>query len=340
MKSSTNKGRTMTSFKALITREDAGKFTTTLEQRDTADLPQNEVLVRVKYSSLNYKDALSSAGHKGITKEYPHTPGIDAAGIVEESSSDLYKKGDEVILMGYDLGMNTPGGLAEYIRVPAAWIIPLPKGLGLKEAMIYGTAGFTAALSVWRVLQNGITPESGKVAVSGATGGVGSLAVHFLHQKGFDVVAATGKKDQTDFLKEIGATEVISREDLDDQSGRPMLKGAYAAAIDTVGGNTLATLLKSVAYGGVVTACGLTHSTNFETTVFPFIIRGITFQGIDSVELPLEMKKKIWNFMASDLKVDKVELITKTLPLKDVPEVLEVMTQGKGIGRVVVDIEG
>lgn len=328
----------MKKFRALVTEERDGKYVSTVKQREIDDLPAGEVLINVKYSSLNFKDGLSSAGNKGVTRNFPHTPGIDAAGVVAESSSADFAPGDEVIVTGYDLGMNTDGGFAEYIRVPAGWVVRKPEGLTLKETMAYGTAGFTAALSVMELTGRGVTPEKGTVLVTGSTGGVGSVAVAMLAKLGFKVAAVTGKADKADFLKGLGAADIISRADADDQSGKPMLKTLYAGAVDTVGGNILATAVKSTAYGGAVTACGLTQSTELNLNVFPFILRGVSLIGIDSVELPLARKQETWARIAKDLKIENIDGLSQEITLDELPDYLAVILKGGISGRVIVRI--
>ncbi|MCY4379390.1 MAG: YhdH/YhfP family quinone oxidoreductase, partial [Candidatus Dadabacteria bacterium] len=234
------------SFKAMVvSKTEDGKFTREITTRQIGSLPDGEVLLNVKYSSLNYKDALSAIGNRGVTKNYPHTPGVDAVGVVEDSKSGEFEPGDRVIVHGYDLGMDTSGGFGQYVRVPAEWVVNLPEGLDLKESMMYGTAGFTAAQSVLRIVEGGVSPEDGKVLVTGATGGVGSMAVAILGKAGYSVTASTGKAEQRQFLADLGAEEVIGREGLTDPSGRLLLKGQWAGVVDTVGGEMLATAIKS-----------------------------------------------------------------------------------------------
>ncbi|PLX66828.1 MAG: oxidoreductase [Denitrovibrio sp.] len=328
----------MTNFKALVTEEVDGKYVSTIKERNIADLPDGEVIINVKYSSLNFKDGLSSAGNKGVTRNFPHTPGIDAAGIVAESSDESFKAGDEVIVTGYDLGMNTSGGFSEYIRVPAGWIVKKPEGLTLREAMIYGTAGFTSALSVIKLQNAGVTPEKGKVIVTGSTGGVGSVAVAMLAKLGFSVTGVTGKPEKAEFLKSLGADEIITREEAIDESKRPMLKGIYAGTVDTVGGSILATALKATAYEGAVTTCGLTQAVELNTTVFPFILRGVSLLGVDSVELPLATKQETWRRIATDLKLENIEDLAVDISLEELPEYLGMILKGQTAGRVVVKI--
>lgn len=327
----------MPQFQAFYITENEDKtFTQSIIERNTEDLLDGEVLIRVQYSSLNYKDALSSTGNRGVTRNYPHTPGIDAAGVVEESLSLDFQKGDKVLVTGFDLGMNTSGGFGQYIRVPANWVVKLPRGLKAKESMIFGTAGLTAALCIDKLLQNGLTPEKGKVIVTGATGGVGTMAVMILAKLGFHVVGVTGKPEGKEFLMKIGAKEVIAREDVDDKSTRPLLKGLYAGCVDTVGGNMLATILKSMQYNGVVAICGLVNSPELPTSVFPFILRGVSMFGIDSSECDIEWRKKCWKNLAKNWKSAHLQSISKTIMLKGLSKEIKKILKGGQMGRVVV----
>lgn len=324
-------------FKALwITEQSDQSFARQIARRNIDSLPPGEVLIRVHYSSLNYKDALSASGNRGVTRNYPHTPGIDAAGVVAESQSPAFKAGDPVLVTGYDLGMNTSGGFAEYIRVPVGWVVPLPNGLSLRESMIYGTAGFTAALSVHQLQKHDIKPESGKIVVTGATGGVGSVAVGILAKAGYEVAAVTGKPEAGDFLRGLGAGEVIGREEVDDQSGKPFLKARFAGAVDTVGGNILATLLKSLHYGGIATCCGLVQSPQLNTTVFPFILRSVSLIGIDSVQCSQEVRRLVWNKLAADWKLEQLDGLSRECTLDELPERIDLILKGKLKGRTVV----
>ena len=326
-------------FKALRIYEEEGKFIRRIEKRKIEDLPEGEVIVRVKYSSLNFKDALSVTGNKGVTRKYPHTPGIDAAGIIEYSESEKYQIGDEVIVTSYDLGMNTDGGFSEYIRVPEAWVVALPKDLSLKQAMIYGTAGFTAALSVFRLLAAGQTPEMGPVVVSGALGGVGSVAISILASLGFEVVAATSDNDgDENVLHELGASSRISSEITDDQSGRPLLRPLWAGAVDVVGGNTLHTLLKACKPTGNVTCCGNIGSGNLEMTVYPFILNGISLIGIDSQNCPMELRQQVWNKLAAEWNVYKDEEQIIETSLEELDPYIDLMLAKKSRGRVIVKL--
>ncbi len=328
-------------FKALIVTETEEKqFTRRIETKAIDDLPDGDVIVKVHYSSLNYKDFLSATGNRGVTRNYPHTPGIDASGVVVESSASAFAAGDEVIVTSYDLGMNTAGGYGEYIRVPSGWVVPLPSGLTLREAMIYGTAGFTAALSVWRMIDNGVKPEHGDILVSGATGGVGSIAVSILAKSGYGVVAVNGVVDESEYLKEIGAREVISIEEATDTSGRPMLKSRWGGSIDTVGGDILATSIKTVNPNGTVTCCGNVASHELPLNVYPFILRGVTLIGIDSQNCPMPIRAPTWEKLASDWKIDWLEKLTTEAPFADLNAKIELMGQGKHKGRTIINIAG
>ncbi|MFT5987403.1 MAG: acrylyl-CoA reductase (NADPH) [Marinobacter psychrophilus] len=302
----------------------------------TADLPAGDVLIRVSHSSLNYKDALSASGNKGVTRQFPHTPGIDAAGEVVESATGTPVVGSQVLVTGYDLGMNTAGGFGEYIRVPAAWCIVMPEGWMAKTAMIYGTAGLTAGLSVHKLLTMGATPEQGKVAVSGASGAVGSVAVEILSVLGFDVVAISGKAEQVDTLRTLGAAEILGRDALEAQK-KPMLKPAFANAVDTVGGAPLAELLKQVQPGGSVSCCGLVAGIELPITVLPFILRGVNLLGIDSVEIPLADKHVIWDKLAGPWGCPQTEKSAKVIGRSDLASALEAFLAGKSSGKIVLE---
>ena len=328
-------------FKALVVTETGEKqFARRIETQTIDDLPEGDVIVQVHYSSLNYKDVLSATGNRGVTRNYPHTPGIDASGVVVESTDSAFSPGDEVIVTSYDLGMNTAGGYGQYIRVPAGWVVPLPAGLSLREAMIYGTAGFTAALSVWRMVGNGVQPEHGEILVSGATGGVGSIAVSVLAKSGYRVAAVNGVVDESGYLREIGAHEVISIEAATDTSGRPLLKSRWAGGIDTVGGDILASTIKACNPNGTVTCCGNVASPDLPLNVFPFILRGVTLIGIDSQNCPMPIRNQIWQKIASDWKIDWLEKLTTEAPFAELDAKIELMLQGKHKGRTIINLAG
>jgi acrylyl-CoA reductase (NADPH) len=331
-------------FKALVVRDENGKFISEVTYRSIGDLPEGDLLIRVKYSSLNYKDALSASGNKGVTRKYPHTPGIDAAGIIEESKDKNFKKGDEVIITGFDLGMNTSGGFGQYIRVPSAWVLKLPRGISLKESMILGTAGLTAGLSLDKLEECGMKPNDDEILVTGASGGVGSLSVLLLSERGYNVTAATGKLNETDFFKFLGAKKIIDRSEVDDKSGKGLLSERWGGAIDTVGGNILSTVLKSTKYGCSVAACGNVASFNFQSTVFPFILRGVNLLGINSERTPMDLRRKIWNKLAGEWKPactagrsDKINKLYKECSLEETINKIDEILQGKMKGRILVN---
>jgi acrylyl-CoA reductase (NADPH) len=326
------------SYKALVVSEDDGRFNRGIKTKNTDELPDREVLISVKYSALNYKDALSATGNKGVSRHYPHTPGIDAAGIVEESSNPAFKAGDEVIVTSYDLGMNSPGGFAEFISVPADWVVKKPSTLSLCESMILGTAGFTAGLALYKMEINGQRPSQGPVLVTGATGGVGSMAVAILAKAGYQVIAATGKADEADYLKSLGATSVISREEVDDESNKPLLKPKWAGVIDTVGGNMLATAIKACGHNGNVATCGLVASPALSTTVYPFIIKGVNLLGIESAECPMPIRQQVWNKLASEWYIKNLEEVATYCSLEQLDPYINMILQGKTKGRVVIDL--
>lgn len=326
-------------FKAMVVSETADKkFVREVTQRHLDDLPAGELIIEVKYSSLNYKDALSASGNKGVTRKYPHTPGIDAAGTVVDCSNRTFAVGDQVIVTGFDLGMNTAGGFGQYISVPSGWAVKLPQGLSLKESMSYGTAGFTAALCVTRLLAGGLSKEQGEVLVTGATGGVGSIAVAILGKLGFDVAAATGKTAEKDFLTRLGAKTIISREEANDTSGRPLQKPRWAGVVDAVGGNILATAIKTAKYGGLVAACGNAMSADLAVSVYPFILRGVSLLGVDSVEVPTSTRLRVWQRLAQDWKVDFSGELIAECSLEELSAKIDQILQGGIRGRVVVDL--
>ncbi|WPC03287.1 YhdH/YhfP family quinone oxidoreductase [Pseudomonas benzenivorans] len=330
----------MGKFMALQAREGAeGEFEQAIVERDTNDLPAGELLIRVRYSSLNYKDALSASGNRGVTKQFPHTPGIDAAGVVEASSVAEFGVGDEVIVTGYDLGMNTAGGFGQYIRVPAAWALKRPAGLSLREAMVLGTAGLTAGLCVDKLEQAGVAADSGPVLVTGATGGVGSVAVALLAKLGYQVVASTGKAEQGAFLEALGAERIVLRNELQEGGERPLLKEQWAGAVDTVGGDILFNVVKSLRYGGSVACCGLTAGVGFKANVLPFILRGVNLLGVDSVELPLVVKASMWDKLSLQWKLEGLDRLVTEVGLRQLPEAIRAILAGQQVGRVLVRLD-
>lgn len=326
-------------FKALVAREQGdGSFQRSIEIMEASSLPDGEVTIKVEYSSLNYKDALSSTGNKGVTRKYPHTPGIDAAGIVISDTSGRFEPGQQVIVTGFDFGMNIHGGFGEYIRVPAGWVIQLPDTLSMKESMIYGTAGFTAALSVNKLVNYGIKPEDGPILVTGATGGVGSVAVSILHKLGYSVTALTGKAQAKDMLIKSGAKDIISREELLENAHKALLKEQWAGVIDTVGGNILEAAIKSTKYSGCVTCCGNVASPSLAITVYPFILRGVALLGVDSVECPMQIRTEIWQRLASQWKPESLESNSREISLSEISENVDLMLKGQLKGRTVVNL--
>jgi acrylyl-CoA reductase (NADPH) len=326
-------------FRALWIEETAdGKFTRNIIERDTDELPTGEILIKVQYSSLNYKDALSATGNKGITRKFPHTPGIDAAGTVINSGSSDFAAGDEVIVTGHDLGMNTPGGYGEYIRVPSSWVIKKPSRLSLKDSMIIGTAGFTAAVAIYKLQCMNITPDKGPIVVTGSTGGVGSLSVALLSKAGYKVIAITGKSQATEYLLHLGASEIKGREFVDDQSGKALLKPGWAGAIDTVGGNILNTLLKACMSEGCVASTGLVSSPKLDTTVYPFILNGVSLLGVGSAETPFNIRQEIWNRLDSTWNVQsKLNQIATEASLEDLKDIyIDKILSGQILGRILV----
>ena len=321
-------------YKALVTTEDNKTFNNSVQVKSLDFLPDNNTLIKVKYSSLNYKDALSASGNKGVTRIYPHTPGIDAAGIIEETSSKKFKKGDEVIVTGYDMGMNTFGGFGEFIKVPEEWIIKKPSNLSLSESMAFGTAGLTAGLCLRKLLQHGLKPDDGKVFVSGVTGGVGIISLMLFSKLGFEVTAITGKMNEKDLLIDLGANEVIDRNDLDVDLVSPLQKPIYSGGIDAVGGKILSNLICSTTQRAAIACCGMVGGLSLDTSIFPFILRGLSLFGIDSAESLLEVKEEVWNSFSSDWKLENIDQNIKNISLDELPTEIEKILKGKQIGRV------
>ena len=329
-----------THFQALLISETSpGHYHRDITQRSISDLPPGEILVRVRYSSLNYKDALSASGNRGVTRRYPHTPGIDAAGEVVESGVPSFRPGDVVMVSCYDLGMNTPGGFGQYIRVPAAWVMALPPGLTPRESMIYGTAGLTAAQCLDRLLRHPVRPDDGKVLVTGATGGVGSMAVALLAGQGFRVAAVTGKPEQEEFLRKLGAQEIVPRANAVDASTRMLLKEKWAGVVDTVGGPMLATAIKSTRYSGAVTCCGNAASPELPLNVYPFILRGVSLIGIDSAACSMTIRQLLWQRLATDWRLPLLEAMATEISMKKLDHHIELILQGKIRGRIVLNLD-
>jgi acrylyl-CoA reductase (NADPH) len=324
----------MSTFRAFRVEEKDGTFVRRIQDISFNTLPDHAVTVRVAYSSLNYKDALSATGNRGVTKNYPHTPGIDASGVVTESKDARFKTDDEVIVTSYDLGMNTPGGFAEYIRVPAEWVVPLPKGLSLREAMMLGTAGLTAAMCLEALEKNGLVSP---VLVTGSSGGVGSIAVALLSKLGYDVVASTGSEENHELLKKLGAKHIIHRSELSQATEKPMLKPLYGGAIDTVGGDTLVNVVKSLQPGSSVAACGLVGGATLNLTIYPFILRNVNLLGVDSQNYPMEKREKLWKKLGDDWKVD-LEPLTTEVGFEDLDAAIQKILQGKTKGHVLVNL--
>jgi acrylyl-CoA reductase (NADPH) len=326
-------------FKAMVVSETGEKtYVREIKQRALSDLPAGELIVEVKYSSLNYKDALSASGNKGVTRKYPHTPGIDAAGVVADSTTKSFGVGEQVIVTGFDLGMNTAGGFGQYISVPSTWAVKPPQSLSLRDSMAYGTAGLTAALCLLRLMAGGLNKDQGEVLVTGATGGVGSIAVALLSKLGFSVVAATGKTSEKEFLTTLGAKFIISREEANDTSGRPLQKPRWAGVVDTVGGNILATALKTAKYGGLIAACGNAMSADLNVNVFPFILRGVSLLGVDSVEVPMRARNMAWQKLAGDWRVDLGGNLVTECSLEELNPKIDRILKGEMRGRLVVDL--
>ncbi|WP_417734659.1 YhdH/YhfP family quinone oxidoreductase [Rosistilla oblonga] len=322
-----------------VEKDAAGDVQQSIIDRSVADLPSVEspsVRVAVRWTSLNYKDALAATGHPGIVRHFPHVPGIDVIGEVLDSDDPQFATGQTVIVTGHELGTSHHGGWSQQIRVPASWIVPLPQDLTPREAIILGTAGFTAAQCVQSLQHHGVEPDSGKVVVTGASGGVASIAIQILSRLGYDVVAVSGKPDQHSRLKRWGAAEVIDRNAFIDESKRPLLSARYAGAVDTVGGTTLETLLRTTAYRGCIAACGLAGGHELQTTVYPFLLRGITLAGIDSAMCPMPQRLEIWNRLASDWKPAGLEDLANEISLDDLPAAVDSMLAGKHSGRSIV----
>ncbi len=323
---------------ALMLEQQDDKVTHGVQQISTDALPDGDVTVAVEYSTVNYKDGMVVNGLGNLVRNYPHVPGIDFAGTVESSENDRYKPGDKVVLTGWRVGEVHWGGYAQKARVKADWLVPLPDGFSTKNAMAVGTAGFTSMLCILALEDHRLTPDAGTVLVTGAAGGVGSVAVAILAKLGYTVAASTGRPEQHDYLKSLGATEMVDRAELAEGSGRPLDKERWAGCVDTVGASTLATVLSQVAYGGSVAACGLAGGPKLETTVIPFLLRGVNLLGIDSVMQPYDNRVRTWQRIASDLPVDKLEAMTEVIGLGGVGDAANAILKGQVRGRMVVDV--
>jgi len=324
-------------FNAILVERDPPPYRASLKKLDESQLPAGDVTVRVAYSTLNYKDALAVTGKGPVVRQFPMVPGIDFAGTVEHSSNSSYKSGDKVVLNGWGVGETHWGGLAQLARVKADWLIPLPGALTARQAMAVGTAGYTAMLSVMALERHGITPGDGEILVTGAAGGVGSVAVALLSKLGFRVVAMTGRPAEADFLKQLGAAEILDRAAYAG-AGKPLAKERWAAAIDVVGSHTLANVCASLRYGGVVAACGLAGGMDFPGTVAPFILRGITLVGTDSVMRPRPDRVEAWRRLSRDLEVNKLELLAQEISLAEALERAGLVLEGQVRGRIIVDV--
>ena len=322
----------------LAEQGDDGTVLGNLTEVSQIDLPDGDVEIAVKYSSLNYKDALAATGHPGVVKNLPHVPGIDAVGSVLHSSNDRFAVGQAVIVTGYELGAGQWGGWSERIRVPAEWVVPLPSGLDMRSAMIYGTAGFTAAQSVRELIRNEVLPNGGQVVVTGATGGVGCLAVAILSKLGYRVTASTGKSDASDWLQSLGAADVVGRDAVLNDSKRPLSSVRFQGGIDTVGGETLASVLRSVDVNGCVAACGLVGGIELPVTVYPFILRGVRLAGITSSLCPMNHRIDIWDKLSNEWSIDNLESITTEITLAELPGQIEKILSGKVQGRILVEV--
>lgn len=328
----------MTAFKALVVDKTGEEVKVETRHMELEQLPEQDLLVKVVYSSVNYKDALACIANGNIVKKYPFIPGIDLAGVVVSSGNAMFQEGDEILVTGYELGVSHFGGFSEYARISSQWAVHLPEGLSMREAMILGTAGFTAALSVDALQASGVTPDGGPVLVTGSTGGVGSISVSILSELGYEVVASTGKSELTDYLHRLGAKRVIARNEINPAETRSLNKQLWAGAVDCVGGSTLSYILSSIKYGGAVAASGLTGGTEISTTVFPFILRSIQLIGIDSVNTSMDRRRRIWRRLAAELKPRALEAMHKEISLEQVKDAVPSLLNGESKGRILVKL--
>lgn len=323
-------------FKAFVVdQDDNGIVSNSYKELTKDDLPEGDVLIKVHYSGINYKDALATQDHNKIVKQYPMVPGIDLSGTIEETNAPGFEVGDKVIVTSYDLGVSHYGGFSEYARVKSEWVIELPEDLTLEEAMIYGTAGYTAGLAIEQLEKSGMSIEGKEVLVRGATGGVGTISLLMLNNLGYDVIASTGRDDAEEKLKKLGAKEVIGR--LPEDNSKPLEKRTWQAAIDPVGGENLPYIVKRLDNNGSVALIGMTGGNNFETTVFPFILRGASIIGIDSVFTPIKLRKRVWRRLAKDLKPQQLHDIKHVISFDEIPKAIDQVINHNNTGRIVID---
>ena len=327
----------MDTFRAFRIVNEDGRIHGSIANATVAELSAGDVLIKASYSSVNYKDALAATGTGKILRRFPLIGGIDVAGVVASSAASRFREGDEVLVTGYDLGVANDGGYAGYVQVPAGWVVPMPRGLTAFEAMALGTAGFTAGLAIVRLQQNGLRPENGTVVVTGSTGGVGSIAVAGLARLGYDVTAITGKEEAHEYLRQLGAREVVSRGTLE-MGKRPLEKARWAGAVDAVGGDMLAWLTRTTDAWGGIASTGLTGGVELHTTVMPFILRGVSLIGIDSVSCPMEIRTEVWQRLATDMKPNNLAAIAKEISLDGLPDAFATLLAGKARGRFVVNV--
>lgn len=323
-----------------VTKDAEGRVSAGVAERSLDELPQDQVLIRVGYSSLNYKDVLAANGHPGVCRTFPHVPGVDAAGWVAKSGVYEFVEDDPVLVTGFDMGSGHWGGFAEYISVPAEWVVPLPAGLSLEASMILGTAGLTAAMCIETLQRNEIAPAAGPVVVTGASGGVGSIAVAILAKLGYHVVAVTGKQSAHELLRTLGAHEILPRDAVDDHSGKGLLSGRWAGAVDTVGGNPLSTILRACRPRACVAACGLTAGHQLDVSVYPFILRAVTLSGVDAAWCPIPYRHEMWRRLADDWRPQIPQSMVHTCDLNGLADQIKRMAAGKTTGRTVVHIGG
>jgi len=324
-------------FNAIVIDKTDSQQEVSVKSLDQGALPEGDVLVRVDYSTINYKDALAITGASPVVRSFPMVPGIDLAGVVEESGHSRWKAGDRVVLNGWGVGENHWGGLAQYARLKGDWLVPLPEQFDSRQAMIIGTAGYTASLCVDALVDHGIKPDAGEILVTGASGGVGSIAIALLASAGYSVTASTGKVAEADYLKSLGASAIIDRAELS-EAGKPLQKERWAGVVDAVGGNTLANACAQTRYRGALAACGLAESMKFPASVAPFILRGVTLYGIDSVMAPMEPRERAWSRLARDLDAKTLEAVASDIALADAVKVAGDVLAGKVKGRLVVNV--